>query len=229
MPLKCLIIDDEPLAHNVIKEYLVDIGKMDLIGQVYDPIKAIEFLEKNEVDLIFLDIKMPKISGLELIRLINPSSQIIITSAYEEYALEGYELNVCDYLLKPFRFERFLQAVEKARSNLGKSEIKPQKNKRKIFVKSDKKWIQIDIDNISCIESYGNYVKIWGDQCLLVNRTLQSFEEELDGYTFFKVHKSFFINKNKIKYVEGNRITLKNNKEVPISKNKKSEFFKFLQ
>ncbi|MCX2492373.1 LytTR family DNA-binding domain-containing protein [Pedobacter sp. PF22-3] len=228
MSLRCLIVDDEPLAHGVITEYAKDIPFINIVGNCYRATAALDFLSKQPVDLIFLDIRMPKLNGLDFLRTLAHKPLVIITSAYEEYALSGFDLAVCDYLLKPFRLDRFLKAVNRALElhNLKKqtattSEIEkiPTKNNGQISLKVDKKYILIKIDEIQYLESLGNYVKVWknGD-FLLTPRTLASFEDQLST-DFIRIHKSFMLNKKYVDYLEGNTIVLKNGQQVPIGKN----------
>jgi len=222
--LRSIIIDDEPLAHKVIQQYAADIPFVEITGQSYLATDAYTILQEKEIDLIFLDINMPKLKGLDFLRTLDKPPKIIITSAYEEYALEGYELQVSDYLLKPFRFDRFLRAVNKVRTEIKvlknpKEEIKS--DDKNLFVKVDRKFIQISFDEIYFIESYGNYVKIWvNDKFHLTPRTLSSFSSELNN-AFIQIHKSFIINRAYINYVEGNLIFMKNKREVPIGKSYK--------
>ncbi|SDH26153.1 DNA-binding response regulator, LytR/AlgR family [Pedobacter terrae] len=230
MSLRCLIIDDEPLAHGIITEYAKDIPFINIVGNCYRATAASDFLSKQPVDLIFLDIRMPKLNGLDFLRTLVHKPLVIITSAYEEYALAGFDLAVCDYLLKPFRFDRFLKAVNRALElhNLNKQTIKSfeiektaQKNNRQIAIKVDKKHILIKIDEIQYLESLGNYVKVWkNSDFLLTPRTLASFEDQLST-DFIRIHKSFMLNKKYVDYLEGNTIVLKNGQEVPIGKSYK--------
>ncbi|WP_316783462.1 LytTR family DNA-binding domain-containing protein [Pedobacter frigiditerrae] len=227
MSLRCLIIDDEPLAHDIILSYIKDIPFLETKGQCYRATDALEFLNKNEIDLIFLDIRMPKLSGLDFIRTLKHKPIIIITSAYEEYALESFDLDVCDYLQKPFRFDRILKAANRAleiynlKATAGRSiESKNSSSSQQISIKSDKKSILIDVDNIQYLESLGNYVKVYQDlKFLLTARTLSSFEEQLPAENFIRIHKSYLLNKKFVHYAEGNCIYLKNGSELPIGKN----------
>jgi len=227
MSLRCLIVDDEPLAHGVITEYAKDIPFITITGHCYRATEALDFLTKQQVDLIFLDIRMPKLNGLDFLRTLHHKPLVIITSAYEEYALESFDLAVCDYLLKPFRLDRFLKAVNRAlelfqlkSQNLGIADIKTiPKNEAQISLKVDKKHILIKTEEIQFLESLGNYVKVWKDHdFLLTPRTLASFEEQLPS-DFIRIHKSFILNKKYVDYLEGNTIMLKNGQEVPIGKN----------
>ena len=230
LPLNCLIVDDEPLAHNVIINYANDLDYIEISAQAYRPTEALKILRSTPIDLMFLDIKMPKMSGLEMLRISSSHPLVIITSAYEEYALEGYELNVCDYLLKPFRFERFVQACQKAWDQLRVSKHSNENTRRYFVVKSDKRFIRIAEEEIIFIESYGNYVKLWlGEHFVVTPRTLSSFMKDLPESSFFKIHKSYLINISHIQYVEGNSVKMANDRLLPISKNYKPAFLEFFQ
>ncbi|MGH1435136.1 MAG: LytR/AlgR family response regulator transcription factor [Lewinella sp.] len=229
--LNALIIDDEPLAHKVILKYAEDVPFLNIVGQVYQATDAYALLQQHSIDLLFLDIQMPKLKGLDFLRTLDRKPLVIITSAYEEYALEGYELQVCDYLLKPFRFERFLKAVHQAQKrSQPASPISPlptmppaEEAPDQLFLKVDKRFLQINLRDIICLESYGNYVKVWtGDNFLLTPRTLTSFEEELPSEQFARVHKSFILQKTRINYLEGNQIFMTNGMTVPIGKSYRS-------
>lgn len=238
MSMRCLIVDDEPLAHDIILKYITDVPFLQAVGQCYRATEALEFLNKQPVDLLFLDIRMPRLNGLDFLRTLQQKPLVIITSAYQEYALESFDLDVCDYLLKPFRFDRFLKAANRA---LAAYTLKQQANPpslpqpasqavpsippaepAQIYIKADKKFIQLKLDQIYYLESLGNYVKVWEEQrFLLTARTLSSFEEQLPADTFVRIHKSFILNKHYVDYIEGNNIRLKNGKELPLGKNYK--------
>lgn len=225
MSLRCLIIDDEPLAHDIILSYLKDVPFLENCGQCYRATDAFDFLSKNEIDLIFLDIRMPKLSGLDFIKTLKNKPIIIITSAYEEYALESFDLDVCDYLLKPFRFDRLLKAANRAleihnlksKPVLQKQENNPVQN---LTIKTDKKLIVVDLNEIYFLESLGNYVKVWlENNFLLTQKTLTSFEEQLQSDQFVRVHKSFILNRKFLHFLEGHVIHLKNGTQLPVGKN----------
>lgn len=239
MKLKALIVDDEPLAHEIIVEYAADIDFIDIVEQCYKPTDAINYLNQHKVDLVFLDIQMPRLKGLDLLRTLRHPPIVIITSAYEEYALESYELDVCDYLLKPFRFDRFLKATNKAlqlyqlkqpqQTQKDSNTIIPKEDEP-IIIKTDKRLIQLQMNAIFYLESFGNYVKIWTEnQFYLTPRTLSSFEEQLENTSFSRVHRSFIINRHHFKFLEGNTIRLANQSRIPIGKNYKNDFLKILE
>lgn len=232
MSLRCLIIDDEPLAHDIIAAYINDVPFLEKIGHCYRATEALEFLTHHEIDLIFLDIRMPKLNGLDFLRTLQRKPLVIITSAYEEYALESFELAVCDYLLKPFRFDRFLKAANRAleifnlQNPISKTAISTQSETlltEQIAIKVDKKHLLVKYVDIQYLESLGNYVKVWKDDSfLLTPRTLTSFEEQLPTNVFVRVHKSFILNKKAVHYLEGNMIFLKNGQQLPIGKSYKA-------
>lgn len=230
MNLRCLIVDDEPLAHDIILRYMEDVPFLEKAGQCYLATEAFAFLSNHAVDLIFLDIRMPKLTGLDFLRTLRQPPLVVITSAYEEHALESFELEVVDYLLKPFRFDRFLKAANRAQelhtlrkqgtAGVAAPEIPPQPAAAgKIYIKSDKKLVQMPLDEVCYLESLGNYVKVWGEQgFLLTQRTLSSFEEQLPGETFIRIHKSFILNKKFVHYIEGNVIRMRNGRDLPLGK-----------
>ena len=235
--IRALIIDDEPLAHKVILEYAKDIHFLEIVGQCYLATEAYSFLHQSQVDLLFLDIQMPKLKGLDFLRTLDQKPQVILTTAYEEYALQGFELQVCDYLLKPFRFDRFLKAVNKAQQQINHSpgtrlleKTIESETTDQIFVKVDKRFVQIALNDIQYIESYGNYIKIWtGDSFHLTAQTLSSFAESLDPQQFLRIHKSFVVQTSLIDYVEGNRVKMRNGNSLPIGKSYQQQIRQWLK
>lgn len=233
MKLRALIIDDEPLAHKVILEYAKEVPFLEIVGQCYLATEALAVLKNEAVDLLFLDIQMPKLKGLDFLRTLQVRPIVIITSAYGEYALESYELDVCDYLLKPFRFDRFLKAVNKA---FAKHELEHKSGDLSIeaktsqlLIKSDKRLIPVNTEDVYYLESYGNYVKVWlKDSFHLTPATLSAFETQLPGTHFFRIHKSYVINKKYIAFIEGNTLVLKNDNKLPIGKSQRQAFKIFI-
>ena len=238
MKLKALIVDDEPLAHQVILRYVTETPFIDIVGQVYSGTQALLFLQETPVDLLFLDIQMPKLKGLDFLRILDRKPIVIVTSAYQEYALESYELDVCDYLLKPYRLDRFIKAAYKAQRKFNNQsghrsiEVEPSSpdlNPATILIKVDKKYIQIQCNDIDYLEGFGNYVKIWmSEQFHLTPRTLSSFEKLLPNRDFFRVHKSYIINRHRVDYVEGNQVFLTDGKVIPIGKKQKRPLINIL-
>ncbi|WP_299311713.1 LytTR family DNA-binding domain-containing protein [uncultured Aquimarina sp.] len=219
--LQCLIADDEPIARQIIENYIKEIPYLEVVSTCKNAFEVMTFLQENNVDLLFLDINMPKLSGISLLKTMQQKPQVIITTAYPEYAVEGFELSVADYLLKPFSLERFIQAVIKVQQRLNNNTnnviVEKEDTIKSIYVKSDKKIIKLDLDSINYVEAYGNYIKIYTDQMILTPTTLSDFAEKLSN-DFIRIHKSFIVNFNKLKLIDGNQMVLKNDSKLPISK-----------
>lgn len=219
--LKYIIIDDEPLAHEIIEEFCGMLPHVQLKKNCYNAMEAMQFLNENTVDFMFLDINMPKLKGLDFLKTLTNPPKTIITTAYKEYALEGFELNVVDYILKPFSFDRLMKAVNKVSENqTSKTIIKEVSNSKEtsnmLFVKGDKKHHQIDLNNLLYIEAYGNYTKLFlNDEMIVSHEKISHYETILNDGNFLRVHKSFIVAINKIKFIEGNRIII-NNYKIPI-------------
>ena len=209
--LKCIIADDEPIARQILESYISEMPYLELTASCKNAFEVLDVLQKESIDLLFLDINMPKLSGLSMLRTLQHRPEVIITTAYPEYAIEGFELSVTDYLLKPFSLERFLQAVMKVQQKeplqIESHVIETQESAKSIFVKSDKKLLKIVTDDISYIEAYGNYVKIYTSEMILTPQTLSDIIEALPSQ-FLRIHKSFAINFNKLKLIDGNQIVL---------------------
>ena len=221
---KCIIVEDEPLAQNVLKKYIADHPSLELVGACTDALEAQVILNKQDVQLIFLDINLPKLSGINFIKTLLQSPLIVFTTAYPEFAVEGFELNAVDYLLKPFSFERFLKAVNKVLEKLNNPVASKREEKDSfIFFRSDKKIHKVDLDSIFYIEAIGDYMKVITHAGqLIINETMKNLQEELPAGSFIRVHKSFIISRNKIKYIEGNYIQVED-KSIPIGATYRNE------
>jgi DNA-binding LytR/AlgR family response regulator len=224
--LDYIIIDDEPLAHEIIEEFCGMLPHIQLKKNCYNAMEAMQYLNDNTVDFMFLDINMPKLKGLDFLRTLTNPPKTIITTAYKEHALEGFELNVVDYLLKPFSFERLLKAINKVVQTEQKSteikEVGTSDGDHRFFVKGDKKYHQIVSDAILYVEAYGNYTKLFfKDEMIISHEKISTFEELLPQDAFLRVHKSFIVAVNKIKLIEGNRILIDAHK-IPIGQTYKS-------
>ena len=221
--IRYLIIDDEHIAHDIINGYCDMLPNLELQKSCYDALEALEYLNQHEVDLIFLDLNMPKLKGFDFLKTLASPPKVIVTTAYSEFALESYDLNVVDYLLKPFSFERFLKAVNKAVSSAGKpksanSREKGSLKESRIFLRGDKKHIQLVIDDILYIEAAGNYTKvITTNETITTREKISSLLSLLPSDDFLQVHKSFAIAIKYIKSVEGNQIAIGNH-IIPIGK-----------
>lgn len=226
--IRCIIVDDEQHAIDILTHYIRQTPYLELAGTSTNPIEALQTVATQKVDLVFLDIQMPELSGIEFIKAINGKAKVILTTAYSEFALEGYELDVVDYLLKPIRFPRFLTAVQKAVKLMETLQESPDVNVNDdyIFVKTEAKGklLKINLDEIDYIESMKNYVAIYGNgQKTLVYATMKDLEERLPKKTFLRVHKSFIISIPKITGLEGNLVRLKGTKaEILIGENYKA-------
>ncbi len=246
--MRCIAIDDEPLALDVIKDYCSKIGFLQLEHTFTSAIDAVKLMNQEEIDLIFIDIQMPHINGLEFVRLLKKPPLIIFTTAYSEYALEGFELNVLDYLVKPIPFERFFQAVNKAYelfclkndrpekavpANIQNPSpvILPEKQKAEnpfIMVKVEYSTVKVSLNEIIYIEGIKDYVKIkLRTQSLLTKVTMKYLEEKLPAKDFMRVHKSFIIALQAIEKIENNRIYIENQR-IPIGSSYRSAVNNFL-
>ncbi|MDY8136162.1 response regulator transcription factor [Aquimarina sp. 2201CG5-10] len=223
--IKYIIVDDETIAHDIIKEYGDLLPNLEFKQHCYDAFEALKYLNEHPVDLMFLDINMPKLKGFELLKTLTHPPKVIVTTAYKEFALEGYELNISDYLLKPFSFERFIKAVNKTIHSIEQSNVSTIVNpsiivndSQRIFLKGDKRHIQLAIDTILYLEAYGNYTKVYTQNDTIKTRekisTLMQILPETD---FTQVHKSFVVAHKHIHSIEGNRIFI-DKYQVPIGK-----------
>jgi DNA-binding LytR/AlgR family response regulator len=222
MKLKCIIIDDEPVARKVLQEFIDDIDFLELTGQAENPLRAMSLLGNNDVDIIFLDINMPKINGIDFLKNTKTSAAVIMTTAYPDYAVEAFGLDVLDYLIKPIAFERFLKACNKAKEAIALK--KGTANKTEVtsdhfFIKSDNQIEKIYYDDLLYAEAMLNYVMLYtSSKKMMVYMTIKSLEEQLPADIFIKVHKSFIVNINKIKSIEGNVLDIEAAK-ITISQN----------
>lgn len=223
--MNCLIVDDEALAQDVLEHYIERVPYLKLTGKCGSALQAFSVLSSQAVDLMFLDIKMPEMSGLELIRNLRQRPKVILTTAFHEYALDGYELDVSDYLLKPFSFDRFMQAVQKVISIRPDDAVKVSSDTA-FFVRSERKLIKINPEEIVLIEALKNYLCIHTiHQKITVLNTLSNVGEELKPFPYlYRVHKSFIVNKHFIREIDNNLIRLNNQMEVPLGATYKDAF-----
>lgn len=209
---KCIIIDDEELARGLIESYVSKLDFLEVVGSFENPLDALDCLKKGNIKLVFLDIQMPQIKGVDFAKLIPPSTKFIFTTAYSEYALEGYELSALDYLLKPIRFERFLKAVQKIQG-----EEVATTTEKTITVKSGYDLFKLKIDEITHIESDSEYVVFYTNAKKIMSlQSLKSLEKTLDPAVFIRVHRSFIINKTKVTGLKGRDLSL-GNIHIPVS------------
>ncbi len=243
--INCIIVDDEPLAQRVIEKFLEDLPNFKVLAKCNNAFEAMDAINNQVVDLMFLDINMPKLTGLSFLKSLKNPPLVIITTAYSEYAIEGYELDVVDYLKKPFSFERFFKAIQKVQERLKKRDIPlvasnalPDESPIEIysdlstsnfiFVKANKKNYRVDIDDIYFIEALGDYIKIHtSNQVLVTYQSMKKIESVLPSTIFVRIHKSFIVSVNKIKSVEGNMVEVKNEK-LSIGNSYKQAFQEFV-
>jgi len=226
MKIRCLIVDDEPLAINVIKKFLEQFPQAELVSTCENAMEAFTYVSNNPVDLLFLDINMPTINGLDFLKSLKSPPMVIITSAYRDYAVEGFELNVSDYLVKPISFQRFLKAMDKVSTTIrerNKPEVAVLSNqdnsKSFVFLKVDKKMVKVYLDEILYIESLKDYVRIrtvYED--LVTHQNLNSMAKILPDDNFLRIHKSYTIAVDKVKSIEGNCVEIAT-KLIPIGRN----------
>ena len=227
MKINCIIIDDEPLARKGLKEYVLDVEFLNLIGEFDNPLNATEILSRGDVQLLFLDIQMPKITGLEFFKSLPNAPPVIFTTAFPQYALDGFELNALDYLVKPISFDRFFKAALKAKEYY---EVRSQFNTETkgktvnyFFIKADNKLVKILLEEVLFVEALQNYVTIHTpEKKYITYLTFKSVEEYLPTDRFIKTHKSYIISAEKVDSIEGNDIRIGNH-HVPISRNMKEE------
>ncbi|TCK68881.1 LytTR family two component transcriptional regulator [Winogradskyella wandonensis] len=227
--MNCIIIEDQLPAQRILKKYIEDAKSLSLVGTFSDAIEALETIKTQQVDVIFLDIHLPKLSGIDFLKSLSNPPKVILTTAFPDYALESYELNVVDYLLKPFSFPRFIQAITKASQMLESNSTNDSKNepnqKKEIFIKSGYELVRLKIDDIIYIKSDADYVEIYTEnKKLLSSDSLTEWIKRLDTNQFARVHKSYIINTNKIEKISGNRVYLQYDKKIPIGRAYKSDF-----
>ena len=223
MKIKCIIIDDEPLAIKVIETHLKEMTEMELVATFNSPLEALPLIKDGAIDVLFLDINMPKMNGLDFLRTLTNKPHVIITTAYREFAVDSFDLDVLDYLVKPIPFGRFLKTINKLSSRIqlergGDEEVTLQEEPF-IFLKVDKKMMKVKLNDILFIESLKDYIKVMtsmGDY--LVHKSMTSISEELPESNFIRIHRSFAIAINKIEFVEGNSVMIAN-RRIPIGRN----------
>jgi len=230
----CIIVDDEPLAIEVIESYLNNIGGFDIVAKCSNALIAYQVMQEEQVDLIFLDIQMPKLSGINFIKSLANPPKVIITTAYRDYALEGYELDVVDYLLKPIRLERFIKAIDKYNTSGTASRmpaaVTNQTNDKKpfIYLKSDRKTIKIFLEDIIFIEGMKDYVLVHTKNSKIITKEqMQDMENKVSTNNFIRVHKSYIVSIEKITAFNSRSIEI-GKKEIPIGRNYKNEVLKKL-
>jgi len=232
--IKVIIVDDEPLAQDVLETYIQQIPDLQLVGKCYNAVEASAFLNKNEVDLILLDIQMPQLTGIEFVKSLQNPPLIVFTTAYPNFALEGFEVNATDYLLKPISMDRFLKAINKVRSVLQSS----SKDSSQIsdddffFVKADKKLIKVKFNDILYIEGLKDYVIIRMEEGRVITlQTMKSLEDKLPAKKFMRIHRSYIVAIDKIHALVGNMVEVLEKgqtKHLPVGKNYRDELLQLI-
>ncbi|MDR6967722.1 DNA-binding LytR/AlgR family response regulator [Flavobacterium arsenatis] len=229
-PKKCIIVDDEPAAHYVLVNYIQKNPQLELVNQFYNGIEAMTFLRENKVDLMFLDIDMPEITGLELLKIIPSAPKTILTTAYSEFALESYDYGVIDYLLKPIYFPRFLKAIDRFFSLDATPEVKTATESiAKISVKVDGFFMDIELKNLLYAQSFGNYVKLFTkNRTYLASTTTNEIQSNLPDSLFMRIHKSYIVALDKIEAIEKDFVVI-NKVNLPIGITYRRELLEVLK
>jgi DNA-binding LytR/AlgR family response regulator len=236
MMIRCLAIDDEMLALDLLEDNIKKVPFLELVKTCRNAIEALEILRTQSIDLIFLDIQMPDISGIQMLKSLHHKPLVIFTTAFSNYATEGFDLDVIDYLLKPYSFERFLKAVNKAhehmdllvRASTQANTKEPGASPNFLFVKADYKLYKINLKDILYIEGLKDYVKIYvGEKPIVTQMSMKALEEKLPPHEFIRVHRSFIVAFNKIDFIQKQILTI-GKKEIPISEHYRDQLFKII-
>ena len=227
---KCVIVEDEQPNLRLLENYVHNIESLELIGSFVSPVELINFKRLSEIQIIYLDIQMPVMTGIDLLKTISTNAEIIMTTSYSEYALEGYDLNVTDYLLKPIEFSRFLKATNRAIEKINlKQHVQPnnlsadKSSDEAIILKVDKKLMKVKISDIIYIQSDWNYIYVHTSSSkLIVLSTMKNIEQSLSGYNFIRIHKSYLINMDYFEFIEGNQVSV-NGKILQVSRGFKAD------
>ncbi len=231
--IKCIAIDDEPLALKQIAGYIEKTTSLMLVGSFESALQAIKFVQENHVDLMFVDINMPDLTGLDFVKSLNDPPKVIFTTAYSEYAIEGFRVNAIDYLLKPIGYKDFLLSVDKAKSWFSKNTLNPEQIDAKndfLFIKSEYKIIRIKIEDIKYIEGMREYVQIHtiNNPPVMTLLSMKKIEGFLPGESFMRVHRSFIVNLKQVTTIERNRIVFDDNVYIPVSDQYKEAFRNYI-
>ncbi len=231
--IKAIIVDDEPLALDVLETYIAQLPELELVARCENALEAREVLKEHNVDLMFLDINMPQLTGIDFLKTLSVKPNFIFTTAHPYYAVEGFELNAIDYLMKPIPLERFMKAVNKVIDmQVGETSAPEKKKENFIFVKADKKLIKVNFDDILYIEGLKDYVIIRQKEGRVITlHTMKSLEAKLPDHIFKRIHRSYIVNIGAIDAIVGNMIELKEKsqvKHIPIGKNYREELLKVI-
>ncbi len=237
MSMKCLVIDDEAIARELLTSYISKIPELELVDSFANPLEAMTQIRSGQIDLLFLDIEMPEITGIDFLKTLEKGPHVILTTAYSEYAIQSYEFGVLDYLLKPIEFTRFYKAVSRALDLISPQEVMaptattinetPTEPKEEhIFVKADSKVLKVEFADIEYVTSKGAYVQIVtaSGKKIMTLQSMNRMEEILPGQQFFRVHRSHIVNINFVEAIEGNTLRLKDDQMISLSKSKREDF-----
>ncbi len=231
MKIRCLIVDDEPPALEVLRAHIANTPMLEVVGECHSAVAAFEFLQHQSVDLLFLDIQMPKLLGTDLVKALAMPPKVIFTTAHREYAMDGFDLNAVDFLLKPISFDRFLKAVQKAvphETRTPRVEETASSSSRFLYFRADRKMVKVVVDDIKYVESLKDYVKIFhGAQPLITKQTIMAVEEMLPSGEFLRIHRSFIVAINKISSFSQHSVFIGGN-EIPVGPLYRSEVYKKL-
>ncbi|MBS1525061.1 MAG: response regulator transcription factor [Bacteroidetes bacterium] len=234
--IRCLVVDDEPLALHILEDYISKMPFLQLVKVTTNPIEALQLVQEGGIDLVFLDVQMPELTGIQFLRIANGKTKVILTTAYSQYALEGYELDVIDYLLKPIAFDRFFKAVQKAQAIIqpaAKTEAKQEQSSPQtdflsdfIFVKTEHKIQKVYLNDILFIEGLKDYISIFTPaERIITLQNMKKMEDALPEKHFIRVHKSYIVSINKIDSIERSRIFI-GDKIIPVGDTYRDDFFK---
>jgi two-component system LytT family response regulator len=235
--IRCLVVDDEPLALHILEDYISKMPFLQLVKATTNPIEALQLVQEGSIDLVFLDVQMPELTGIQFLRIANGKAKVILTTAYPQYALEGYELDVIDYLLKPIAFDRFFKSVQKAQGIIQpstKTEVKAESAPKSdflsdfIFVKTEHKIQKVYLNDILFIEGLKDYISIFTPaERIITLQNMKKMEDALPERHFIRVHKSYIVSLNKIDSIERSRIFIRD-KIIPVGDTYREEFFKIV-
>jgi DNA-binding LytR/AlgR family response regulator len=236
--IRCLVVDDEPLALHILEDYIAKMPFLELVKSTTNPIEALQLVQSGGIDLVFLDVQMPELTGIQFLRIANGKTKVILTTAYSQYALEGYELDVIDYLLKPIAFDRFYKSVQKAQTIIqpnAKNEIKQEQSAQQsdflsdfIFVKTEHKIQKVYLNDILFIEGLKDYISIFTPaERIITLQNMKKMEDALPEKHFIRVHKSYIVSINKIDSIERSRIFI-GDKVIPVGDTYRDDFFKIV-
>jgi DNA-binding LytR/AlgR family response regulator len=242
MKIRCIAVDDEPLALEKIKGYIKKIKYLDLLECFTNGAEAMSYIRENQVDLIFLDIQMEELSGIQMLEAMTVKPRVILTTAYDSYALKGYELDVSDYLLKPISFQRFLKAVDKIYTSLEAEKatrdirladkektVKPQPEINHLFVKSGHATVRVNFDDILFVEGMKDYLRIWtADNKIMTLMSFKNLEDKLPAHEFVRIHKSYLVSIGKIESIERSRVKIAG-EYLPVGESYKRNFLSLLE